>query len=72
MILVDSRLNDRVQMPTIITTLFMPISSVPSFLGMNFYRTAAPPFHWTGIPALAVMVIVAPMMRLWARRRGWT
>ncbi len=72
---VNNRLNDVMKTLTIITTLFMPISFLSGFFGMNFFQPAQPLVAWTGMPALvatlAVMVLLPLGMFMWVRRRGW-
>jgi magnesium transporter len=73
---VNNRMNDIMKTLTVITTLFMPISFVAGFFGMNFFQPVARPLAaWTGIPWFAVSVVVMiamPVsMLLWIRRKGW-
>jgi magnesium transporter len=72
---INNRLNDVMRTLTIITTLFMPISFIVGFFGMNFFQPILPAEPWTGMPALilALLIIVAtPVgMSLWMRRRRW-
>jgi magnesium transporter len=61
---------------TIITTVFMPISFVASFFGMNFFQPIAPQLDpWTSIPVFILtmgIILLTPFgMFLWMRRRGW-
>jgi magnesium transporter len=72
---VNNRLNDVMKALTIVTTLFMPISFLASFFGMNFFQPVAGLNVWTEMPAflltLAIMIAVPVGMMLWIRRRGW-
>jgi magnesium transporter len=72
---VNNRLNEVVKTLTIITTLFMPISFVVGFFGMNFFQAVAPLEAWTGIPAfvmaIAIMILIPLSMYLWVRQRAW-
>lgn len=71
---VNNRLNDVMKTLTLITTLFMPISFIASFFGMNFFGPVdvglAP---WTDRPALLLtlllMVALPAAMYVWMRRR---
>jgi magnesium transporter len=71
----NNRLNDVMKTLTIITTLFMPISFIASFFGMNFFQPAYPLSAWTGGPAflitMLVIVLTPVTMFLWMRRRRW-
>lgn len=73
---VNNRMNDIVKTLTIITTLFMPISFIASFFGMNFFQPVVEGLKaWTGMaPFLATLALVAgvpAVMYLWIRRKGW-
>ena len=72
---VNNRLNDVMKTLTVITTLFMPISFVAGFFGMNFFEPVAHLTVWTGVPVFIIMLIVtilAPaIMITWMRRRMW-
>jgi magnesium transporter len=72
---INNRMNDIMRTLTIITTLFMPISFVAGFFGMNFFGPSYPFEEWTGLPAfiltLAVLVILPTLMFVWIRRRRW-
>ena len=70
---INNRMNDVMKTLTIITTVFMPISFIASFFGMNFFQPVTPLGVWTGLPAfLATLLIVCltpPTMFWWMRRR---
>ncbi len=72
---INNRMNDIMKTLTVITTLFMPISFVAGFFGMNFFQPNTPLLPWTGRPAFAVMLattLLTPLViYLWIRRRGW-
>jgi magnesium transporter len=61
--------------PAAVATLFMPVSFLAGFFGMNFFGPAVQLHGWTGTPALAltlaVMVLSLVGMYVWIRRRGW-
>jgi magnesium transporter len=72
---VNNRMNDVMKTLTMITTLFMPLSVVVGFFGMNFFQPAFPLPAWTG-PfvfglTLASMVGVPLFMYGWMQRRKW-
>jgi magnesium transporter len=71
----NNRLNDVMKTLTIITTLFMPISFIASFFGMNFFQPSLPLSVWTGWPAFIItltFVILTPIsMFWWMRHRRW-
>jgi len=72
---VNNRMNEVMKVLTIITTLFMPLSFMAGFFGMNFFQPARPFAAWTSQTALVlvlVTMILAPLaMAIWMRRRGW-
>jgi magnesium transporter len=71
---INNRMNEVMKTLTLITTLFMPVSFLAGFFGMNFFAPVVPLEAWTGIPmyvaTLAVMVLTPLGMYLWMRRRG--
>jgi magnesium transporter len=72
---VNNRMNEVMKVLTVITTLFMPISFMSGFFGMNFFQPAVPLEAWTAHPAflivLAAMILLPTGMLLWMRRRAW-
>jgi magnesium transporter len=67
---VSNRINEVMKVLTIISALFMPISFLAGFFGMNFTDI---PFDnpWLLAGAVAVMILTPLGMMLWFRRRGW-
>ncbi len=73
---INNRMNDIMKTLTVITTLFMPLSFLTGFFGMNFFTPVAPQLQsWTNMAVFSVMLgitIATPLvMILWLRRRGW-
>lgn len=72
---VNNRLNDIMKTLTIITTLFMPLSFLTGFFGMNFFAPGDSLNQWTGnaafLAAMAIMILLPTGMFLWMRRRAW-
>jgi len=72
---VNNRLNDVMKTLTLITTLFMPISFITGFFGMNFFEPVASLIGWTSRQAftvvLIIMICLPIVMYSWMRRRTW-
>ena len=72
---VSNRMNDVMKTLTVITTLFMPMSFLAGFFGMNFFQATVSFEAWTGRVAFGLMIvamILLPLaMFLWIRRRAW-
>lgn len=72
---INNRMNEVMKTLTIITTLFMPLSFVVGFFGMNFFippepigtLVTRPVFVWV----LVAIVILPLIMFWWMRRRKW-
>ncbi len=72
---INNRMNDVMKTLTIITTLFMPISFLTGFFGMNFFAADPPFFAWTSEPMLIIVIcifVILPIsMFVWMRSRKW-
>jgi magnesium transporter len=73
---VNNRMNDIMKTLTLITTLFMPLTFVTGFFGMNFFEpTVASLGVWTGrvafVATLLLMALLPFVMYLWMKRRQW-
>jgi magnesium transporter len=72
---VNNRMSSVMKTLTIITTLFMPISFLTGFFGMNFFKPVQDIPAWTGSIvfhiALGLIVLVPIGMLLYSLRRGW-
>ena len=72
---INNRMNDVMKTLTIITTLFMPITFITGFFGMNFFEPVAGLVGWTSRQAFAVTLIILLLfpigMFIWMRRRRW-
>jgi magnesium transporter len=73
---INNRMNDIMRTLTVITTLFMPISFIAGFFGMNFFQPVSTPLaNWTRllpfIITSMIMILLPAGMLIWIRRRGW-
>ena len=72
---INNRMNEIMKTLTIITVLFMPLTFLTGYFGMNFFGPHGNLDGWTTSPVfyitLAVIFILPFMMYLWMRRRTW-
>lgn len=71
---VNNRMNEVMKTLTLITTLFMPLSFVTGFFGMNFFQPVTDLSTWTGLTAFIALLVglgLTPVvMYYWMRRRS--
>jgi magnesium transporter len=73
----NNRMNEVMKTLTVIATLFLPLSFLASFFGMNFFTTTQPQGldSWVSEPIFYVMLLIfifTPFtMYVWMHRRGW-
>ncbi|MCX6065392.1 MAG: magnesium/cobalt transporter CorA [Chloroflexi bacterium] len=72
---INNRMNDVMKTLTIITTLFMPISFLTGFFGMNFFEPVAGLTSWTSRLTFGIVLTIfigLPIgMLIWMKRRTW-
>jgi magnesium transporter len=73
---VNNRMNDIMRTLTLITTLFMPLTFVTGFFGMNFFEPSVATLDvWTGrvvfTLTLLLIVLLPYVMYSWMKRRKW-
>jgi magnesium transporter len=72
---INNRMNEIMKTLTIITTLFMPLTFVSGFFGMNFFEPHGTLNDWTSNPVfdvvLAINILLPVGMYIWMRRRTW-
>jgi magnesium transporter len=72
---INNRMNDIMKTLTIITTLFMPLTFITGFFGMNFFAAPKPYTVWTEpyvfYPILLLFIVTPILMFLWMKRKKW-
>lgn len=75
MSIVNNRINNIMRALTVITTIFMPLSFVVGFFGMNFFAAPDPQVAWMSEAVFAItliFLIAMPVgMFLWIRNHNW-
>ena len=72
---INNRMNEIMKTLTLITTIFMPISFLVGFFGMNYFTPPVLFGEWTSLPSFALTLFVLTLTPLaffiWFRRRRW-
>jgi len=72
---INNRMNEIMKTLTVITTLFMPLSFITGFFGMNFFESVGLFKDWTRMAAFIITLLIIAatpfIMVQWMRRRKW-
>ncbi len=69
---VNNRMNNAMRALTVITTLFLPLTFITGFFGMNFFEAVLPSAWWTGELMFGLtlfgLLVIPVGMYLWMKR----
>jgi len=72
---INNRMNEIMKTLALVTTIFMPISFLVGFFGMNYFAAPITFQEWTELPSFVVTMLVLILTPLafyiWFRRRAW-
>jgi magnesium transporter len=74
---INNQTNEIMKVLTMIATIFIPLTFIAGVYGMNFNPEKSPfnmpelNWYWGYIGCLAVMLVVAVIMIIYFRRKGW-
>jgi magnesium transporter len=72
---INNRMNEVMKTLTVITVLFMPLTFLTGFFGMNFFEPLGNLKAWTTSPVfyvtMAVILVLPILMYIWMHRRTW-
>lgn len=72
---VNNNMNNVMKTLAVFTALFLPLTFITGFFGMNFFATTIDTHIWSGWTsfalAMGIMLTVPIIMLIWIRHRGW-
>ncbi|HRQ38962.1 MAG TPA: magnesium/cobalt transporter CorA [Chloroflexota bacterium] len=72
---VNNNMNSVMKTLAVFTALFLPLTFITGFFGMNFFATTIDTHIWSGWTsfalAMGIMLTVPIVMLIWIRHRGW-
>jgi magnesium transporter len=74
-VLLDLQLNERAYVVSLVATIFVPLTFITGFFGMNFFEPVAGLVGWTTrqvfIATVSIMLLFPIGMFFWMRQRRW-
>ena len=67
----SNRMNEIMQVLTVISTIFIPLTFIAGVYGMNFQYMPELHWRWSYVTCLGLMVTVATSLVFFFWRRGW-
>ena len=67
----STRMNRNMMVLTVITTIFIPLTFIVGVYGMNFQNMPELSWKYGYFGVLLIMSIIAIVMFLWFKRKGW-
>jgi magnesium transporter len=55
----------------VISTIFLPITFITSFYGMNFHHMPELNWWWSYPTVIGIIIVISASMYFMFRRRGW-
>lgn len=68
---ITNRMNEIMKTLTIISTIFIPITAIASFYGMNFQNLFLIDWRWGSAVIFALMLLIAIVMIIYFRKKKW-
>ena len=65
------RMNEVMKVLTVISTIFLPITFITSFYGMNFRHMPELNWWWSYPTVIGIIIVISASMYFMFRRRGW-
>jgi len=63
--------NQVIQILTVITSIFAPLTFIAGIYGMNFTYMPELKWHYGYFIVIGLMIVLTIMMILWFRKKGW-
>lgn len=63
--------NKVIQILTVITSIFAPLTFIVGIYGMNFVNMPELKWHYGYYIVLIIMLVISFIMILWFRKKGW-